>query len=214
MNKILILAPHADDEILGCYSYMINEIKKGSKVHVVYGTIGGTDCRQNKEDRLSEVKKVAESVGFSFDVMFYGFDAQMDIIKDCEIINAIDEVIKEFEPDEVFVNYPSRHQDHKKMYECAMAAMRLKEGYMPPFFALYEYPFITGMEVPHGGCMYVDASNSIEDKCNVFSLYKSQVKKLPSPLNEDGIKALARIRGLECGVQYAEMFYIQKMLVK
>lgn len=214
MKKILIISPHADDEILGCYGYISSEIKKGSLVHVVYGTIGGVDSKQNFEERMNEVDNVSNTVGFTWSVIAHHKDAEMDSMLDRDIISYIDKQIRQFEPNEVFVNYPSRHQDHKKIYECAMASMRLKEGFMPSFFALYEYPFITGVEIPNGGCMYFDITDSIEDKCNVFSLYKSQVKKSPSPLNENGIKALASIRGIESGVKYAEMFYIQKMLVK
>lgn len=214
MKKILIISPHADDEILGCYGYMASEIKKGSLVHVVYGTIGGVDSKQKFDKRIEEVDNVASSIGFTWSVIAYNKDAEMDSMLDREIISYIDNQIRQFEPNEVFVNYPSRHQDHKKIYECTMASMRLKEGFMPPFFALYEYPFITGVEIPNGGCMYFDITDSIEDKCKAFSMYKSQVKSSPSPLNSEGIKSLASIRGIECGVRYAEMFYIQKMLVK
>lgn len=214
MKKILIISPHADDEILGCYGYMVQQIKQGAKVHVLFGAVGGVDYRQIKESRLKEIQSVAEEVGFTWDVIAINKDAEMDTIADRKIISYIDKVIAYFEPNEVFVNYPSRHQDHKKVYECTMAAMRLKEGFMPSFFALYEYPFITGIDVPNGGFMYVDITNEIDDKCRVFSLYTSQVKESPSPLNEGGIKALSRLRGVESGVMYAEMFYIQKMLVK
>ena len=80
--------------------------------------------------------------------------------------------------------------------------------------ALYEYPFVTdGMDLIKGGKMYHDISDNIMDKVRLFSLYESQVKKSPSPLNSNGIKALASIRGLECGVKYAEKFYIQRMMV-
>lgn len=212
MKKILVISPHADDEILGCYGYISSEIANGSNVHVIYGAVGGVDSKQNLQLRIDEINNVANAVGFTYSILSYNKDAEMDTMSDREVISYIDLSIKEIEPDEVFVNYPSRHQDHKKMYECTMAAMRLKEGFMPSFFALYEYPFITGVEVPNGGCMYFDITERIEDKCKVFSLYHSQVKSSPSPLNEEGIKALSRIRGIECGVKYAEMFYIQKMI--
>lgn len=214
MKRILIISPHADDEILGCYGYISSEIKKGALVHVVYGAVGGVDSKQVRDERLQEIDNVACEVGFTWSVISYDKDAEMDTLPDREVISYLDKKIAEFKPQEVFVNYPSRHQDHKKMYECTMASMRLKEGFMPSFFALYEYPFITGVEVPNGGCMYFDITDTINEKCYAFSLYRSQVKSEPSPLNEDGIKALARIRGIECGVKYAEMFYVQKMLVR
>lgn len=35
MKKILIIAPHGDDEVLGCGGYMLDQIKKGAEVHVL-----------------------------------------------------------------------------------------------------------------------------------------------------------------------------------
>lgn len=214
MKKILIVSPHADDEILGCGGYMISEIAKGSQVHVVYGTVGGIGGALEMERRKKEIEKVSSVLGFSYSIMTYGKDAEMDTMRDKDIISYIDAKIKEIEPDEVFVNYASRHQDHKKMYECTLAAMRLKEGYMPPFFALYEYPFITGVEMPNGGYMYFDITDIIDEKVKAFEMYESQIKKSPSPLNEDGIRAIASLRGIESGLKYAELFYVQRQIRK
>ena len=92
--------------------------------------------------------------------------------------------------------------------------MRLRIGYMPKFVALYEYPFVSdGLDIVRGGKVYHDISDVIGAKVEMFKLYKSQVKESPSPLNSNGIKTLASIRGLECGMEYAEMFYVQKMLL-
>ena len=95
-----------------------------------------------------------------------------------------------------------------------MASMRLREGYMPKLVALYEYPFVMdGMDIVKGGKMYHDISDNITEKIELFNLYKSQVRESPSPLNGKGIITLASVRGMECGVKYAEKFYIQKMIL-
>ena len=46
----------------------------------------------------------------------------------------------------------------------------------------------------------------------LFKIYKSQIKQSPSPLNPEGIKQLAMVRGTQCCVKYAELFYLQKMI--
>ncbi len=44
-------------------------------------------------------------------------------------------------------------------------------------------------------------------------IYTTQIRQSPSPLNREGVLALARIRGVECGTEYAEKFYVQKMMI-
>lgn len=212
MKKILVIAPHSDDEILGCGGYMLSQIKQGAQVHVIFGTIGGCDVRQQIDVRLKEVETVARETGYTYDILYHNRDAEMDTIPAREITTAIDKVMSSFKPDEVFVNYPSHHQDHVVMYQCTKAAMRLKEDSMPSLFALYEYPFVNSGDKIPGGLFYYAINEFIDEKVRLFYHYKTQIKTLPSPLNEDGIKALARMRGLECGRTYAEMFYVQKMV--
>ena len=86
MKKILIISPHADDEILGCYGYIVSEISKGSAVHIVYGTVGGADLKQAFDPRLNELEKVAKEIGFTWSIIAFNKDAEMDMMSDREII--------------------------------------------------------------------------------------------------------------------------------
>ena len=213
-KTIMVIAPHADDEVLGCGGYLLHQVKEGARVVVVLGTIGGVNERQNFEMRLAEATQVNKKLGSELFYLFKNKDAMLDTVPSLEITAKLDQYIEQYRPDEIFINYRSRHQDHIKMYDCAMASMRLKEGYMPKLIALYEYPFVSdGLDIVRGGKIYHDITDNINEKVALFNLYASQVKDAPSPLNESGIKSLASIRGLECGMKYAEMFYVQKMIL-
>ncbi|MBQ9584872.1 MAG: PIG-L family deacetylase [Muribaculaceae bacterium] len=213
-KTIMVIAPHADDEVLGCGGYLLHQVKQGARVVVVLGTIGGVNERQNFEMRLAEATQVNKKLGSELFYLFKNKDAMLDTVPSLEITAKLDRYIEQYRPDEIFINYRSRHQDHIKMYDCAMASMRLKEGYMPKLIALYEYPFVSdGLDIVRGGKIYHDITDNIDEKVALFNLYASQVKDAPSPLNESGIKSLASIRGLECGMKYAEMFYVQKMIL-
>ena len=214
-KKILVISPHADDEVLGCGGYLIHQsANEDVRIRLIIGTVGGADKRQNHDVRESELMSVCEELGASCSVLFDNMDAMLDTIPSRDLTTALDKEIDGFRPDEIFINYRSRHQDHIKMYDCAMASLRLREGYRPSFIAFYEYPFI--MNDPGfvgGGIAYHDITDVIDRKVKLFELYSSQIKKSPSPLNENGIKSLATIRGMECGCLYAEKFYIQKMTI-
>lgn len=211
-KKILVIAPHADDEILGCGGYLLHEKEKGSEIRIVFGTIGGTHKLQNKRVRLNEADFVCKTLGADYTVMVMGKDAELDTIGDKEIVTFLDNYIDSYRPDEVFINYPSLHQDHKKIYECSITSMRLREGYSPKLVALYEYPFILNQGIKvEGGRWYHNISDVIDRKIKIFlEGYKTQVKNYPSPLNEEGIKILSNLRGYESGHKNAELFYIVK----
>lgn len=216
----MVIAPHADDEVLGCGGYLLHSKsltlpnEERADIKIVVGTIGGMDVRQDYETRVQEFNLVCKELEADSELMFKNMDAMLDTIPSRELITSLDFAIDSYRPDEIFINYRSRHQDHVKMYDCAMASLRLREGYFPKFVALYEYPFITsGMDVVDGGMAYHDITDVLREKIHLFNLYASQVRKAPSPLNGEGIKSLAHIRGLECGCMYAEKFYIQKMMV-
>ena len=213
-KKILVLAPHADDEVLGCGGYLMHQKAEGAIIMIVVATIGGTDKRQNIDERKDEFLNVLNEIGAEGKVLYYGKDALLDTVTAFELTSRIDKIIDEFRPDEVFLSYKSRHQDHIKLYDCALASFRLREGYQPKLIALYEYPFVQdGLEPVKGGKMYHDISDVIDRKIAVFNLYKSQVRQSPSPLNGDGIRKFSSFRGIESGLEYAELFYVQKMIV-
>ncbi|MBD5277483.1 MAG: hypothetical protein HDS30_07535 [Bacteroides sp.] len=213
-KKILVIAPHADDEVLGVGGYLLHEKARGAEIMLVIGTIGGTDIRQDYDVRMAEFNAVCERLGARGEVLFKNMDTLMDTLPAFEITSRLDRIVDSFRPDEIFINYRSLHQDHIKLYECALASMRLREGYSPRLVALYEYPFATTQVGPiGGGYMYHDITDCIEEKVALFELYATQIRSTPSPLNREGVLALARIRGVECGREYAEKFYVQKMML-
>jgi len=217
MKKILVIAPHADDEILSFGGYLIDQIIKGSEVHIRIGTIGGVHHLQKFDIRFKEFISVMEGLGIPSERYKYYFknkDAEMDTIPIREITTKIDNDLDQIKPDEVFCCYPSVHQDHIRVFNAFEASMRLRDGYMPPFVVLGEYPFIlTSYSIPNGGKFYHPLSKeTLDKKIELFLRYKTQVKPKPSPLGESGVIQLATTRGFECGYNYAELFYLQKMV--
>lgn len=212
-KRILILSPHADDEILGCGGYLISQRELGSEIHIVYATIGTPESAPKEEQRVEEAALVCASLNASHQILIPNSDGELDMVPTRFFVSCYDTIFDDFRPDEVFINYPSWHQDHKKVYESGMAALRYRQGFMPRFVALYEYPFILNQNLKiSGGLWYHDITDHLDEKLDIFGIYRSQQKNPPSPLNPDGIRQLAMVRGTECSVKYAELFYLQKMI--
>jgi len=214
-KKILIIAPHADDEILSFGGYLIDQINLGAEITVRIGTIGGKHYLQKRVVRLDEFHSVMNELGITdFAEFFPNKDAELDTIPQKELASKIDKILDEVKPDEVFCCYPSTHQDHIAIYNAFMISMRLRDGYMPKLVALGEYPFIlTSKTLPEGGSWYHPLSeDTLNKKIKLFEMYASQLRPSPSPLGSKGVKILAQTRGIECGSEYAEKFYLQKLI--
>lgn len=214
MRKTLVIVPHPDDDVLSFGGYIITELSKGNKVRVIVMTCGGPNSKATFEQRQEEFISVMRFLGVTdYLIARPNFDGLLDTVPTSELTGFIDEQIAQYKPDNLLTCYPSTHGDHIALHKAFMAAIRLKDGYMPSLIAFGEYPFILpSLGEPEGGKMYLPMTDKVfTKKCEAFKLYKSQQKKSPSPLGVDGIRILSETRGLSCGFKYAEMYYIHSL---
>jgi LmbE family N-acetylglucosaminyl deacetylase len=212
--KNLVIAPHGDDEVLGIGGYLLSRIQQNDDFKIVFVAVGN-DIEKTSTRYSEIIDAMLYADVKDYEILFDSYDGTLEFIPTKDIVREFERLIDSYKPDRLFLPYKSTHQDHKIVYDASMAALRLRNnGYLVPFVALYEYPFVTQhFNEIEGGKMYFDITDFIDDKISMFYQYKSQIKESPSPLNDEGIRSLARIRGLEVGLKYAERFYIQKMVV-
>lgn len=77
-KKIMVIAPHADDEVLGCGGYLLHN--KGCQILIVIATIGGKDKRQHYETRIKEFSNVCDELGAKGVVLYQDKDAELDTV--------------------------------------------------------------------------------------------------------------------------------------
>jgi LmbE family N-acetylglucosaminyl deacetylase len=194
--KILALGAHPDDIEFGCGGTFLKYSRQGNQIYfmvLTMGEFGGTPSVRQKEQeeavRILGVKKV-----------FWGGYTDTELPNDRIIITHIDKVLKEIDPDEVYVNYlEDIHQDHRILARCTLAATR----YVKRVF-FYEDYTSSGFEPD----IFVDIEDVLEEKQNLIRVYDSQVKKAyPSKLDMvETVKAAANFRGFQGKVKYAEGF--------
>lgn len=110
----LILAPHMDDEAMGCGGLMAKH--PDECVVVVMTDSGETRAREHAE--AMEILGVSESRRLGFP------DGQTPQHM-TEMVGAIDAIMAELKPDELYLPYPSLHQDHIAVYEAGMRSCRV-----------------------------------------------------------------------------------------
>lgn len=214
MSNILVIAPHADDEVLGCGGM----IAKRQGVHVMVATVGGLrkphlDAEPTVKERYGELTEAMSILGVrKWHVLYDGMDMRLDTVPQLDLVTKLDVILEATDYDEVYFPGPSHNHDHRAVSEAAFAALRpYGHAHMPSLIAQYEYGYSGwGQSLPQGGRMYVDISGVIAVKERALEAYRSQVRQAPHPVSVQGMRALASLRGLEAGHAFAELFYLLK----
>lgn len=135
-----------------------------------------------------------------------------------EIVQYIEDAIRESEPDVVFTHHPSDvNNDHTQTSLACQAAIRLplRNGQVGPISALYfmEIASATDWAVPGGGrpfqpTTFVDIEAGIEAKLSALEAYRNVMRPRPHPRSREVIEAMAVCRGAQAGFNYAEAFQL------
>jgi len=228
-DRLLVIAPHADDEVLGCFGLMHKVKQNGGKVFVQILTLGGYSRIGNtnfkKEDWKNEFLNVCKFLQVDkHDIMFYDDEErhvdtlpQSDLIDYIELESSI--AISKINPTIIAIpTLFSSHQDHLTTHETAMISLRHyhhKNTHLQKFIVSYEFLdssfWSTHSEFGNfSPNFYVPLTkNEIDKKIQSFNLYKTQHRKVHRDRNR--ILTIAKFRGGEMGVEYAEAYHIHRL---
>jgi len=230
-QRALIVAPHPDDEIFGCGGLISRLKKAGSKVYVLFLTVGGTKDFSKKgfstmDERIKEVEKVVDFMKIDdYRLVFPGdqYHLRLDHLPQRDLINEIERgdgvSMESVEP--TIVATPMIHdynQDHRAAAEAMVTAMRPKPSNMrhtPCLYLQYELPPSMWITTPWTTAMNFFVNMEEDDlsaKSKAMSLYASQIKDKYAPLSPYGIDTLAKMRGIQCGTMYAEAYVARRVL--
>ncbi|MBI3725902.1 PIG-L family deacetylase [bacterium] len=214
--SVLVIAPHADDEVLGCGGLIARRAREGHEVDLVIATIGERCSPPGVpgDVRRRELHDAAEILGAREpSILYEGYDAKLDTLPRRHLVMGIEAALDRTRYDEVFFSYPSHHQDHRAIYEAAFAALRERGKPGPGLVALYEYPYVGWAPSDiRGGRFYVDIAEVLPQKERALAAYRSRRCAPGHPTAWESVHALARMRGVECGRRFAELFYVLKMV--
>lgn len=218
MKKILVIAAHPDDEVLGCGGTITRLNKEGYELYTLILGEGITsrDDKRSKEKRGREIanlkeqaKKANELIGVK-KVFFYDFpDNRFDTVPFLDIVKVIEKIKNQIKPEIIFTHYEKDlNIDHQITYIAVITATRpISEETVKEIYS-FEIPSSTEWSYPlsFSPDMFFDISETINIKIKALEKYKTELKKYPHPRSLEGVKLIAKNRGMEVGLNYAEAF--------
>ena len=220
VKRILVIAPHPDDETIGLGGAIAKFTSQGHEVSilVVSGHLPPLYKRKDYEITLNEAKNAFKILGITNS---HFLELPFTMIGDLpvhEVNKKISQVVLDIEPHIVFCPYPDRHVDHRLVFDIAMVATRpIGVGKKIEIVAAYETLSETHWNAPHIEPNFtpnwvIDISDHIENKLEALRCYKSQISDFPGSRSIEAVEGLAKFRGTQAGFGYGEGFHIVRMV--
>jgi LmbE family N-acetylglucosaminyl deacetylase len=214
MASILIVSPHADDEIIGCGGMIA---KSEADIDLVVVTIGNPrdGVQAPIGARKAELEASCRALGVrDWQVLYYGLSGFLDTLEMFDLVGRLESIISAGRYDEVYYPLPCHMHDHEIVNRACWAALRPgAHEYPPRLVAMYEHTWPGWSRGYSMGKMYVDISETIERKLAALECYQSQLQRhRPGhPISGEAVGVLATARGMEVGLAHAELYYIVQM---
>jgi N-acetylglucosamine malate deacetylase 1 len=219
LSSVLILSPHADDEVLGCGGLMAKLASAHVRTHVVYCAVDGfhhyglPDVTTYAQ-RVAEIDDVAELFGCTYEILYGDKDLieKLDTVPRRDLVDAFEGALNTQRPDLLLVNSGTDYdQDHVAVFQAAFAAARP----IAPQFGKHLVPHVLTYEMSKlnwaaeplpRSVAYTDITHQLELKLESVRRYPTQLRPSPHIRSLESVQALASLRGKEIGVDYAEAF--------
>jgi LmbE family N-acetylglucosaminyl deacetylase len=217
--KTLIVAPHPDDELLGCGGTLLRRVSEGGMVGWLLMTAITKErgwSTEQIDQRALEIDQVRQGLHIA-PHHFYPLcfpTAELDRFPKSSLVERISSVFRNFEPDEVLLPHPGDvHSDHRVAFEAASACTKWFRYPSVKRVITYETPSETEfglnpVERPFQPNLFINISEHLDLKLTLLKTYQSEIREHPFPRSLDTVRAMALLRGSQMGVKAAEAFQI------
>jgi LmbE family N-acetylglucosaminyl deacetylase len=216
LTRVLVVAAHPDDDVLGMGGTIAVHALRGDAVRVVCITDGSssqypgdeaTRLRKNYEARqAADVLGVAEYVHLDFP------DMRLDTVPHVELNAVVEEHVREFHAEVVYSPHPDVNRDHRAVFDSASVASRPTPGQSVRMLLTYAptsstewTPAGTNWFIPN---WFVDVTETLERKLAAFACFATELRDYPHPRNERALRAHAEFYGATVGCVHAEPFVL------
>lgn len=225
MKKVLVIAAHPDDEILGVGGTVLKHAKSGDECFAIIlgeGMTSRYDKREladeNKVEKLhGDTYKAAEVIGYKKVYMEEMPDNRFDSVPLLDIIKIIEKYIEDIKPDIIYTHFGrDLNIDHRITFEAVLTATRpigeelVKEIYAFETVSSTEWNFSS--MVNFNPNYFVDVTGTLDEKLKAMECYDSELREFPHPRSNKNLEASALKWGSVVSKKYAEAFEVVRII--
>ena len=214
MSKVLVIAPHPDDETLGCGGTLSRHKQEGDELYWVIVTgisedMGWPEAAVKKRD--AEIDAAAKKYGFAGMFNFCLPTTKVDTLPLSDLIKKITNVYKKVEPEIIYMPFTRDvHTDHQLIAKALQSTFKwfryphIQKVLMYETLSETEFNFIEkNIFNPN---VFVNISDNLDYKIETMKIYESEMGDFPFPRSEKTMRSLAAFRGSQSGYEAAEAF--------
>lgn len=230
MKKVLVIAAHPDDEVLGCGGTMALHAMNGDEVYTAILAEGLTSRAQERNRALYEAEfevlhKAANKANAILgvkEVKLFDFpDNRMDSVDRLDIIKIVEQLIEEIKPDIIYTHHVGDvNIDHRRIHEAVLTAVRPIPGNHYVEELLYfetasSTEWMTAESAPpFTPNWYVNIEKTLDLKLQALEAYATEMREWPHARSIKALEHLARWRGANIGTEAAEAFILGRKITK
>lgn len=225
-KNLLVIIAHPDDEVLGCGATVRLRVNNGWRARLVVMTGGVTgrlagDAVEDpavhceRAELVGQMQRAAEVIGFEETSMLDFPDNRMDTVSRMDLTHALIPHVQNFQPDLIITHHRGDYNwDHMITFDAVMMAARPNPpDHFPAEIWACEVPSSTERAWQDGGRafhpnLYIDVARTIDHKKLAMTYYANEYRTYPHPRSIEALEYLARRRGGEVGLAYAEAFQV------
>jgi LmbE family N-acetylglucosaminyl deacetylase len=220
--RVVVVAPHPDDEVLGCGGVMARHAAAGDEVFVIVATRGAPEVFSDESvERTRAEARQAHAILGVRETRFLDFPApRLDVTPGHLLADALAQQFRAWQAERVYLpHHGDIHTDHGRVYQAALVAARPLANCPVRQLLCYETLSETEWTPPIASAVFyptvfVDISAHLPKKLEAMRCFVSQLKAAPNPRSLETIEALARVRGSTISVPAAEAFVLVRDVVR
>ncbi|MDA9300076.1 PIG-L family deacetylase [Amylibacter sp.] len=222
-SVLVCIAPHPDDETLGCAGFLLRAKALGAKIYwVIITEVKGTDPEvvEFRKKRDAEIQQVSELYNFDAVYELKFESAALCCREQLKLIPLLSEIIDETQCSHLLVPYRNDiHSDHKIVHDAALSASKSFRSKSVVEILMYETLSETDFSIRYDDPgfkpnVFINIEDYLAKKIEILSIFESEIYPMPFPRSISATEALATLRGVQANVTSAEAFVSLKRIIK